>query len=81
MVTLSVRRRWLLFALVLTAGVLNYVDRQIIAVLKHPPLASTLRQHGAFDVRRRTWSDAARQCQQVYDQALTLMTGSTNGRH
>ena len=34
MTRLSNRRRWLLFALVLTAGVLNYVDRQIIAVLK-----------------------------------------------
>lgn len=27
-------RRWLLFALVVSAGMLNYVDRQIIAVLK-----------------------------------------------
>jgi glycogen synthase len=60
---------------------INEMANKIIAVLRHPPLASTLRQHGAFDVRRRTWSDAARQCQTVYDQALTLMTGSTNGRH
>ncbi|WP_156678564.1 MFS transporter [Sphingomonas profundi] len=30
----SPTRRWLLFALVVTAGILNYVDRQIIAVLK-----------------------------------------------
>lgn len=41
MTVLSVRRRWLLFALVLTAGVLNYVDRQIIAVLK-PVIAADL---------------------------------------
>ena len=34
MLNLSTRRRWLLFMLVLTAGILNYVDRQIIAVLK-----------------------------------------------
>lgn len=39
--TLSPRRRWLLFALVLTAGILNYVDRQIIAVLK-PMIAGEL---------------------------------------
>ena len=32
--TASPVRRWLLFALIVTAGVLNYVDRQIIAVLK-----------------------------------------------
>ncbi len=31
---LSAGRRWLLFALVLTAGILNLVDRQIISVLK-----------------------------------------------
>jgi glycogen synthase len=42
---------------------------KIIAVLRHPPLASTLRQHGAIDVRRRTWSDAAKQCVSVYDMA------------
>lgn len=31
---LSPRRRWLLFVLVITAGILNLIDRQIIAVLK-----------------------------------------------
>jgi glycogen synthase len=50
---------------------------KIIAVLRHPPLASTLRQHGSFDVRRRSWSDAARQCIQVYEGARHLM----NGKH
>lgn len=39
--TLSPRRRWLLFALVLTASILNLVDRQIIAVLK-PVIAADL---------------------------------------
>jgi len=39
--TLSPRRRWLLFALALTAGVLNLVDRQIISVLK-PTIAADL---------------------------------------
>ncbi len=41
MTGLSARRRWLLFALVLTAGILNYVDRQIISVLK-PTIAGEL---------------------------------------
>lgn len=39
--TMSPRRRWLLFALALTAGVLNLVDRQIISVLK-PTIAADL---------------------------------------
>ncbi len=34
MIALTPTRRWLLFALVVTAGIINYVDRQIIAVLK-----------------------------------------------
>ena len=32
---------------------------KIIAVLKYPPLASTLRQHGSFEVRQWSWTDAA----------------------
>jgi len=44
---------------------------KIIAVLKHPPLAATLRQHGSFEVRRFSWNDAARACVNVYEQALT----------
>lgn len=38
---LSPRKRWLLFALALTAGILNLVDRQIISVLK-PTIAADL---------------------------------------
>ena len=55
----------------------NEMANKIVAVLRHPPLASTLRQHGAFDVRRRTWTDAARQCVQVYESVAGMM----NGRH
>ena len=36
MTTLSSRRRWALFALLMVAGILNYVDRQIFAVLQEP---------------------------------------------
>jgi glycosyltransferase involved in cell wall biosynthesis len=55
----------------------NEMANKIIAVLKHPPLASTLRQHGSFEVSRMSWTDAARACVQVYDQAV----GAMNGRH
>ena len=48
---------------------------KIIAVLKHPPLASTLRQHGSFEVRRRNWSDAARSVMQVYQTAVGMVNG------
>jgi len=54
---------------------INEMANKIIAVLRHPPLASTLRQHGSFDVRKRTWVDAARECVGVYDQAVGMVNG------
>jgi glycogen(starch) synthase len=53
----------------------NEMANKIVAVLKHPPLASTLRQHGSFEVRQLSWLDAARACQQVYDEAQNMMVG------
>jgi glycosyltransferase involved in cell wall biosynthesis len=54
---------------------INEMANKIIAVLRHPPLASTLRQHGSFEVRRLSWTDAARSCVQVYEQAVGAMHG------
>ena len=54
---------------------INEMANKIIAVLKHPPLASTLRQHGSFEVRRLSWTDAARSCVQVYQDAVVAMNG------
>src|SRR5213594_2408012 len=50
---------------------INEMANKIIAVLKHPPLASTLRQHGSFEVRRRSCADAAKGCISVYDQVVS----------
>lgn len=46
---------------------------KIIAVLRHPPLAAMLRQHGAYEVQKLSWADAARQCLQVYEHAIEGM--------
>jgi glycosyltransferase involved in cell wall biosynthesis len=54
---------------------INEMANKIIAVLKHPPLASTLRQHGSFEIKRMNWVDAARACSQVYEQARGMMNG------
>jgi glycogen(starch) synthase len=56
---------------------INEMANKIVAVLRHPPLASTLRQHGNFEVNRLSWTDAARACVNVYQQAMNGM----NGRH
>ena len=54
----------------------NELANKIIAVLRHPPLASTLRQHGSFEVRRRNWTDAARNVMQVYEAAVGMVAGT-----
>jgi glycogen(starch) synthase len=54
---------------------INEMANKIVAVLKHPPLASTLRQHGNFEVSRMSWTDAAKACVHVYDQAVGAMNG------
>lgn len=48
---------------------------KIVAVLRHPPLASTLREHGSFDVRKLSWVDSARQCVEIYESARKAMHG------
>jgi len=45
---------------------INEMANKIIAVLRHPPLQKTLREHGAFEVRKFSWSDAAKSCIDVY---------------
>ena len=53
---------------------IDEMANKIVAVLRHPPLARTLREHAAFEVRRRTWVDAAKECRQVYENAIDQMS-------
>jgi glycosyltransferase involved in cell wall biosynthesis len=46
------------------------IANKIVAVLKYPPLQSTLRDHGNYEVRKLRWSDAARKCISVYESML-----------
>jgi len=58
---------------------INEMANKIIAVLKHPPLQSTLREHGSFEVRKLSWSDSAQQCLEIYKKVLAA-SGTPNGR-
>jgi len=49
---------------------INEMANKIIAVLRHPPLHATLREHGNFEVRKFSWQDSARQCLDVYQSIL-----------
>jgi glycosyltransferase involved in cell wall biosynthesis len=49
---------------------INEMANKIIAVLRHPPLRKTLREHGAFEVRKFSWADAAKACMDVYSEVV-----------
>jgi glycosyltransferase involved in cell wall biosynthesis len=57
---------------------INEMANKIVAVLRHPPLATTMRQHGSFEIKKMSWTDAARACVSVYGQAIGAM--SNGGR-
>lgn len=45
------------------------IANKIVAVLRHPPLGQTLREHGSFELRRLTWEGAADACIKSYQHA------------
>jgi len=49
------------------------IANKILAVLKHPPLSSTLREHADLEVRRLTWGGAAEKCRHVYESAMAQL--------
>ncbi|MCP4707390.1 MAG: glycosyltransferase [Planctomycetes bacterium] len=49
---------------------INEIANKIVAVLRHPPLQATLREHGNFEVRRFCWTDSAKRCREIYDLLL-----------
>lgn len=46
---------------------------KIIAVLNHPCLSRTLRHNADREAARFTWSDAARRCRRIYEEACAAM--------
>lgn len=49
---------------------IDEMANKIIAVLRHPPLGATLREHGSFELQRLTWSGAAERCVSAYEQTI-----------
>ncbi len=46
---------------------IDEMANKILAVLKHPPLQRTLRQHGNIEVSRLSWLDSAKKLVEVYE--------------
>ncbi len=49
---------------------IDEMANKIIAVLRHPPLSATLREHGSFELQRLTWSGAAEKCVAAYEATI-----------
>lgn len=49
---------------------IDEMANKIIAVLRHPPLGATLREHGSFELHRLTWTGAAEACVRAYQTAI-----------
>lgn len=52
---------------------IDEIANKILAVLRHPPLGSTLRQFAEMEVRRLTWEGAAQKCQDTYRSAIDMV--------
>ncbi len=48
---------------------------KIIAVLRHPPLRETLKQHSTLELRKLSWHDSAQHCVDVYKSASRVHAG------
>jgi glycosyltransferase involved in cell wall biosynthesis len=48
---------------------IDEMANKIVAVLRHPPLSQTLREHGNFELHRLTWDEAANRCVESYAKA------------
>ncbi len=49
---------------------------KIIAVLKHTPLQTTLREYGNYEVRKFSWQQSAQKCVEVYNRTLSTAVKS-----
>jgi glycosyltransferase involved in cell wall biosynthesis len=45
---------------------------KIVAVLRHPPLRATLKKQAGYEVRRLTWADSAKRCDEVYRKMIGI---------
>ncbi|MFA6044071.1 MAG: glycosyltransferase [Phycisphaerales bacterium] len=55
---------------------IDEMANKIVAVLRHPPLSQTLREHGSIELHRLTWDGAANKCIDSYSSALATHNGA-----
>ncbi|MCC6661700.1 MAG: glycosyltransferase [Phycisphaerales bacterium] len=52
---------------------IDEMANKIVAVLRHPPLSATMREHGAVELRPLTWEGAAERCLRSYSRAADAL--------
>ena len=52
---------------------IDEMANKIVAVLRHPPLQATLREHGNFEVRKLSWDQAGRKCLEIYESVMVMV--------
>jgi glycogen(starch) synthase len=52
---------------------IDEMANKIIAVLRHPPLSTTLKDYGNYEVRRLRWIDSASKCARIYQETLVCV--------
>ncbi len=45
---------------------IDEMANKILAVLRHPPLQRTLKQHGAIELRKSSWVESAKKLERIY---------------
>ncbi|MFW6133910.1 MAG: glycosyltransferase family 4 protein, partial [Planctomycetota bacterium] len=50
---------------------IDEMANKILAVLRHPPLQKTLRQHGRIEMKKLSWRDSAELLRETYRRAIT----------
>lgn len=51
---------------------IDEMANKILAVLRHPPLQKTLKQHGQIEIRKMSWKDSARKINEVYQKVANI---------
>jgi glycogen synthase len=49
------------------------IANKIVAVLKYPPLKTSLQNHGNLEVRKLRWEDSAAKCAAIYEETLAVV--------
>ena len=54
---------------------IDEMANKILAVLRHPPLQKTLRDHGTIELQKFSWRDSAERLREIYEEVVPAAAG------